>query len=126
MGEWSEYFEDFPEENPANYVNESFNPQLASKIRRQEAEHTAYVRNANAEAHALIAQAKIDAKARSLLVKEVCPQCRLEQLNTYKISEVSYLCECQSCNISGKGTTHKMALESVTEAMWKQGNHYYY
>ena len=21
MGEWSEYFEDFPEENPGNYVN---------------------------------------------------------------------------------------------------------
>lgn len=23
MGEWSEYFEDYPEENPANYVNGS-------------------------------------------------------------------------------------------------------
>jgi len=26
MGEWSEYFEDFPEENQANYLNGQFNP----------------------------------------------------------------------------------------------------
>lgn len=26
MGEWSDYFEDFPEENPANWVNGKFNP----------------------------------------------------------------------------------------------------
>ncbi len=24
MGEWSEYFEDFPEENPANWINGQF------------------------------------------------------------------------------------------------------
>jgi hypothetical protein len=26
MGEWSEYFEDFPEENPGNYVGGELNP----------------------------------------------------------------------------------------------------
>jgi hypothetical protein len=26
MGEWSDYFEDFPEENPGNYVNGVFDP----------------------------------------------------------------------------------------------------
>jgi hypothetical protein len=26
MGEWSDYFEDFPEENQANYVGEKFDP----------------------------------------------------------------------------------------------------
>lgn len=26
MGEWSDYFEDFPEENQANYVGERFDP----------------------------------------------------------------------------------------------------
>lgn len=36
MGEWSEYFEDFPEENPANWVNGEFNPRLAQEIRNQE------------------------------------------------------------------------------------------
>lgn len=33
MGEWSEYFEDYPEENPANYVDGRFNP-AGAKARR--------------------------------------------------------------------------------------------
>jgi hypothetical protein len=33
MGEWSEYFEDFPEENPANYVNGRFDPLRANAQR---------------------------------------------------------------------------------------------
>jgi len=36
MGEWSEYFEDFPEENPANYVGGRFDPKAAATIRAQE------------------------------------------------------------------------------------------
>jgi Na+-transporting methylmalonyl-CoA/oxaloacetate decarboxylase gamma subunit len=34
MGEWSEYFEDFPEENPANYTEGRFNPQEAKEQRQ--------------------------------------------------------------------------------------------
>ncbi len=37
MGEWSDYFEDYPEENPANYVGDHFNPQAAAAARRQKA-----------------------------------------------------------------------------------------
>ena len=33
MGEWSEYFEDFPEENPANWVNGQFDPKGAEAQR---------------------------------------------------------------------------------------------
>jgi hypothetical protein len=33
MGEWSEYFEDFPEENPANCVNGQFDPNAAARQR---------------------------------------------------------------------------------------------
>ena len=33
MGEMYEYFEDFPEENPANYVNGSFDPKGAGVLR---------------------------------------------------------------------------------------------
>lgn len=36
MGEWSVYFEDFPEENPGNYVNGRFDPQGAKQLRRQQ------------------------------------------------------------------------------------------
>ena len=35
MGEWSEYFEDFPDENPANYVGSRFDPQGAARLREQ-------------------------------------------------------------------------------------------
>ncbi len=31
MGEWSDYFEDFPEENPANWVNGRFDPEGAKR-----------------------------------------------------------------------------------------------
>jgi hypothetical protein len=31
MGEWSEYFEDFPEENPENLVNGQFVPTAANR-----------------------------------------------------------------------------------------------
>lgn len=34
MGEWSEYFEDFPEENPANYVEGKFDPRGADVHRK--------------------------------------------------------------------------------------------
>ena len=35
MGEWSEYFEDFPEENPANWINGRYDPQAAPEARRK-------------------------------------------------------------------------------------------
>ncbi len=41
MGEWSEYFEDFPDENPANYVNGSFDPKGAERLRKQQSEVSA-------------------------------------------------------------------------------------
>lgn len=36
MGEWSDYFEDFPEENPANDADGRINPELAKTIRQAE------------------------------------------------------------------------------------------
>lgn len=36
MGEWSEYFEDFPEENPSNWVSGKFNPRGAAQQRENE------------------------------------------------------------------------------------------
>lgn len=30
MGEWSEYFEDFPEENPANWIDGRYDPKAAA------------------------------------------------------------------------------------------------
>lgn len=35
MGEWSDYFEDFPEENPANYIDGRYDPKGAAALRAQ-------------------------------------------------------------------------------------------
>lgn len=41
MGEWSDYFEDFPEENQANYVNGRFDP-AGARAQRDAQQKAAY------------------------------------------------------------------------------------
>lgn len=36
MGEWSEYFQDFPEQNEANYIGGRFDPAAAAAARAAE------------------------------------------------------------------------------------------
>ncbi|QBY05693.1 hypothetical protein E2K93_15570 [Thalassotalea sp. HSM 43] len=129
MGEWSEYFEDFPEENPANYVGGVFNPQEAKRIRDIQQKREAISKAENAKVNAMIAKAKKETKARSLLEVEDCPQCGLKELNTYKISAKFYLCECQDCGIYGKGETHVQALKCTSDAIgefkdWREGSEF--
>lgn len=127
MGEWSDYFEDFPEENPANWVNGRFDPALRARINQQESQYAVADAKANAELRGMIEKAKKETKARSLLVTEDCPQCGLKELNTYRISERFYLCECQECGIFGNGVSHQEALERTREALgdgldWREGS----
>ncbi|MDA0115905.1 hypothetical protein OH457_21955 [Vibrio sp. 2art] len=115
MGEWSEYFEDYPEENPANYLNGSFDPIGAAKIRDKE-------RNSkNNEVHTMIKNAKEKAKnklkSESLFLVESCPQCGLKELNSYRINEHLFLCECQDCGIYGEGESHSLALKNTSDAI---------
>jgi hypothetical protein len=61
MGEWSDYFEDFPEENPANWVNGRFDPAAAARQRSVEESN----RNIAKESKLLrekMAQMAVDAK----------------------------------------------------------------
>lgn len=116
MSEWSNYFKDFPKENPANYVDGAYNPKLAAAIRKREERQRA----ADVELNGLISKGQRDAKARTLLVIETCPQCSMKELNTYKINDDSYLCECHSCGIETKGETHKMALEYISDNVWNE------
>jgi hypothetical protein len=37
MGDWSEYFEDYPEENPANWVGGRYDPDAAAGLRKSDA-----------------------------------------------------------------------------------------
>jgi len=54
MGEWSDYFEDFPDENPANYVGNRFDPRGAEELRTQE--RASHLAAANPKIAALIRQ----------------------------------------------------------------------
>lgn len=125
MGEWSEYFEDFPEENPANWVNGKFDPQLRAQLNREAAQHAV----ANLEVRQLIMNAKRERKAKALFDTRDCPQCGQRQLNSYKISESFYLCECQECGTYGAGATDDEALaktaDSIGEGLdWRDGSLY--
>lgn len=42
MGEWSEYFEDFPEEDEGNWINGRFDPDGAARARALEAQRRAH------------------------------------------------------------------------------------
>lgn len=61
MGEWSEYFEDFPEENPANYLNGRFDPQGAKLANAQNAK----VRRETEELHRTIARMAAEGRQRA-------------------------------------------------------------
>jgi len=54
MGEWSDYFEDFPEENPANYVGGRVDPQGAKASRALEAKRASEQAALNAEVAGII------------------------------------------------------------------------
>jgi hypothetical protein len=117
MGEWSDYFEDFPEENPANWIHGRFHPQAAQLQRERQAAFEKADRKANKELRELIKGAKEEVKSRSLLIIESCPRRGLDTLNTYRIGETFFLCECQDCGIYGKGTTHEEALQNTEAAL---------
>ena len=127
MGEWSEYFEDFPEENPANWVGGHFDSQLARRLREEQAERERRQTEANAEIYRLIANARWKAekerrarKAECLLHTEDCPQCGFTKLNVHRLTESSYLCECQECGIYGAGETREEALERTADAVGEE------
>ena len=65
MGEWSEYFEDFPEENPANYVGERFDPEGARRLRAQKAKLQKEQAALDAEIQAVIDKAKRNHQRKS-------------------------------------------------------------
>ncbi len=60
MGEWSEYFEQFPEEDPANYVGDTFDPKAAAALRARQAKLASE-------------QARLDAEIASIIEKHSKP-----------------------------------------------------
>lgn len=88
MGEWSDFFEDFPEHNPANYDNGAY------AIPREQYPHKQE-----------ISKSRIDeriATAHSKRTTEPCSPCKLIHIKTYKVTENISLSECSVCGKSYK------------------------
>lgn len=133
MGEWSEYFEDFPEENPANYPNrrpdlgprskyfpdwhesQLTKAELAEIAKKIEAENAELERQAAEKARYIK-----KAKSHPLFLVDVCPICNLKTMNIHKISDDHYFGECQECGISDTDTKPEKILEKIEDLVWKQ------
>lgn len=136
VGEWSEYFEDFPEENPANRksrgpdlgpMSEFFPQWHISQLTKAElAEIDEKIRLQNVEAERLAnehAEFVEKAKKSPLLFVEACPRCNAREMNVHKISDNSYFCECQFCGITGSGISSNIILEKIADAVWGENNY---
>jgi hypothetical protein len=130
MGEWSEYFEQFPEENPANFnkhpdadVRALCSPPLrGGRLTKAElAEENARIDELNAEAERL-AKEKADfiedAKSKPIYREDICPICRIKAMNIYKVSDSSFYCECQNCHASGDGADITKIYEKIEYDIW--------
>lgn len=65
MGEMYEYFQDFPEEDPGNYVDGQFNPEGARRLREQKAKLQKEQAALDAEIQAVIDKAKRNNQRKS-------------------------------------------------------------
>lgn len=133
MGEWSEYFEDFPEENPANYPNRGpdlgprskyfpdwhesqlTKAELAEIAIKIEAENAELKRQAEEKARYIQ-----EAKSHPLFLVDVCPICNLKAVNIYQLSDDHYFGECQECGTSDTDTKPKKILEKMEDLVWNQ------
>jgi len=130
MGEWSEYFEQFPGENPANFnkhpdseVRSLIRPNLrgGNLTKAELAEENAKLEELNAEAERLDKE-KADfienAKSKPIYREDGCPICRIKAMNIYKVSDTSFYCECQNCNVSGDGSDIPKIFEKIENDIW--------
>lgn len=117
MGEWSEYFEDFPEENPANWIDGRYDPIAAPAINslRAQQEDAARLEEENLQIARKTAENRL--KLQCPFVVGNCPQCGFNKLYTYKFSDCAYLCECQECGIYGRGETSHKAFEETAAVL---------
>ena len=133
MGEWSEYFEDFPEENPANYPNRGpdlgprskyfpdwhesqlTKAELAEIAKKIEAENAELERQAEEKARYIQ-----EAKSHPLVQVDVCPICNLKTMYMHQISQDNYFGECQECGKSDTDIKPEKILEKIENLVWSQ------
>jgi len=130
MGEWSEYFEQFPEDNPANQKQE---PDLGPmSIVFPQLHLYQLTKEELAIEHAKIAEIKVEAerlaRERADFIKEAkskpmyqlkdCPICYAEAMVIFKVSEDAFYCECHQCKASDVGSDISEILDKIEDNIW--------
>ena len=130
MGEWSEYFEQFPELDPANQKRE---PDLGPmSITFPHLHICQLTKQELAIEHAKIAEIKAEAerlaKERADFIKEAkskpmyqlkdCPICYAEAMVVFKVSEDAFYCECHECKASEFGSDISEIMEKIEDNIW--------
>lgn len=142
MGEWSEYFEDFPEENPINHMSfkndlgeraQNF-PWALSQLTKEELEEELRLREAfeleefrrkqesdlGKVKRKPIITLEIDSEIRNIpIVKfDACPICYTENLEIRHLIDKTYYCWCSECKITGTGNDLQVIMDELSEAIW--------
>lgn len=88
MSDWSNYFEHFPEKNPANWVDGKYDPRLAERLLEDKHHDDMNHEKSNDESKEIIETAKQEAKTHSLLlVEDSSDKPSPKNLNTHKLNE---------------------------------------
>ncbi len=127
MGEWSEYFEDFPEENPANQkIEPDLGPMsivfphlhICQLTKEELAIENAKIDELKEVAERLERERADfikDAKSKSMYKLVDCPICYAEAMVIFKVSEDAFYCECHECKASGIGSDISEILENIED-----------
>lgn len=113
MGEWSEYFEDFPEEHPDNYGNAGFCSGKGvaqifnSETPEDDAKGLARFLEEVAKELADEEKEEREEEEQNILVRQPfynsgCIHCGSSKLSVYIVSDDLCLCQCKQCNSSYK------------------------
>lgn len=130
MGEWSEYFEQFPEENPANQKQEpDLGPMsivfphlhLSQLTKAELVTENATRDELNAQSERLERERADfikEAKLKPIYQLEYCPICHVEAMVIFKVSDDAFYCECHQCKSSGVGSDISEILEKIEDKIW--------
>lgn len=91
MTDWSDYFEQFPEKNPANWVNGQYEPKLAAKLFNDKHKNDVSHSEENADLDDIIKKIKQETKAHSLQLVEDYPRNDVKKLKIKHMNYFTYL-----------------------------------
>lgn len=116
------FFEDFPEQDPANWIDGRFDPDARKRLSQAySAGQYLHAQTYQVTSNTYEQQARTWRfekkygelkKSNALVCVSECPQCKLETLHLYRLSDTDYLCECKSCGVYGSGESEQQALSA--------------